>query len=361
MGFQNEYVRRLTEYYGRRLNAVGTALNDGAPNLQTLLASVDQDFDNILAARRLLIRLADQDESAWLDEAHRFGHRAGRYLALRLSPSAWRDWSETRATLCAAAEAPLARGVALTDAGLAAKAQGDVTAARSFFEEAKAIAEAAGDDEGVAQDIGNLAILDAMAGNLSSAVEGYKRQIALFERLGKNGLLGTAYNNLGMALDDLGDQEGARLAFMDADQLAENSQDVVLSAAIAGNLGGLAIDMGDMRNARRHYERQAALAAALSDQGQGTNADLGLTRIHLEEGDVPEALMRAEKALYLARTRGSGVTEGVALGLYAECLYADGRRELAIKAGRQAIALLQVHDPTQARLVETELQTWGAP
>lgn len=149
---------------------------------------------------------------------------------------------------------------------------GDYTGAKSHFERALAMDEAAygPDDPAVARDLNNLGELFRRLGEYKRAKALDERALAILERAHgeEHPHVATTANNLGLVLRALGDYKGAKSLFERAIAIGEKTlgPDHPDVAKRVNNLGCVLFDSGDIEEARDHFER--ALAVRLAAFGE---------------------------------------------------------------------------------------------
>jgi diguanylate cyclase (GGDEF)-like protein len=191
--------------------------------------------------------------------------------------------------------------------------QSNPRAALRFAEEARADAEAAGDDAGLAEARLNagwaliyLGRYDDAVGAVTDSREGYLR---MADEEGVN----KATNALGVISFRVGETERARELFENALRMADRAPTHERRIASLNNLGELHAAVGNYADALQHYERALELAAELDNEGILATVEVNIARIQIERGDEEQALDGLDRALARAASAGDRIIEAEAL------------------------------------------------
>jgi len=159
---------------------------------------------------------------------------------------------------------------------------------------------------------------------VTAAVRLYRKAAGEAERAGETVMLGVILNNLGLALDQEGDGQGARDALRRARDLliaAEGGEEYL--GAVLRTLGGVEVELGDIDAAIASQQTALELARARRDTDgvARARADLGIAL--KDAGRLSEARDELTAALELAGEQGLEQVRAhalTALGLVAEKL-----------------------------------------
>jgi tetratricopeptide (TPR) repeat protein len=201
-------------------------------------------------------------------------------------------------------------GYALDQLGLTETRLGDVDAARDAFSRAAAVREEAGDREGQAQSLVNLARLARQTGATADAVEQLDRALGL-----------------------LGDGPDTRLL---ANVLAS------LALAVTGT---------DPGRARELLERSLAVNDRLGIPDGISVSSTGLASLDLDAGDPAAAMVHAQRALDASSRAANQEGAGIALRWIGQIHCSSGEWAGAVDALRQSVALaVDQRDPGREAL-----------
>ena len=161
---------------------------------------------------------------------------------------------------------PEAAGAVLNVLGLGFCETGQYARAREMHEQAKAIAEEAGDRAGVAQSCGNLGSIYGATGDNARAREMHEQAMAIEEELGDRAGLAESCGNLGNCYFRTGYYTRAREMHEQHKSIAEEVGDRKGVAMACGNLGNCYLINGDYGRAREMHEQAKAMAEELGDR-----------------------------------------------------------------------------------------------
>jgi DNA-binding SARP family transcriptional activator len=153
------------------------------------------------------------------------------------------------------------RTALLADRSAIAGRQGDVGAARVFGREALGLAEAAGDQAGVARACHVLAVLARGRGSLDEAVALLARALAAARGLSDPTLEVASLNTLALVRAETGDRTAAIGLIQEALALCERQGDRHRQAALENNLADLLRADGRRDEAMEHLKRAVAIFA----------------------------------------------------------------------------------------------------
>ena len=234
-------------------------------------------------------------------------------------------------------------------------------------------AEAAGDRNGEAAMLTNLAALSVDRGELAQAEEMFRTAIREFDLVGNADDAAAARNNLAAALSLAGDlkqakaqleaalvpykaaedKEGVALCLVDLGDIARQSgnlqvaettlqqarataEEIENNSAVAYELqsmGDVFADRGDLDAARDAYEKSLALRKQLTEPGLAGETRISLALLQIEAGKPKEAeadLRRLKQWFHDEKEKDDEVAASTALSraLLAQGLQAEAREEL---------------------------------
>jgi CHAT domain-containing protein/Tfp pilus assembly protein PilF len=185
--------------------------------------------------------------------------------------------------------------------GKTAWLRGDLEGAQGYYSRALAIREQlAPNSLEVAASLNTLGNLAQYRGDLTAAQDYHSRALAIRERLAPGSLdAATSLNNLGNLAADRGDLEGAQVYYSRAlairEQLAPDSLEV---AASLGSLGTVAVSRGDLTAAHDYFRRGLAIKERLTPGSLSVAVSLNnLGSVALDGGDLDAAQDYFSRAL----------------------------------------------------------------
>ncbi len=224
--------------------------------------------------------------------------------------------------------------------------QGDLPAARDYYQRALAIIEQlAPGSLAVAASLGNLGNVASNQGDVSAAREYYQRALAIHDRLAPGSLaVAASLNNLGNVASNQGDLPAARdyhqRALAIRDRLAPGSLDV---AASLNNLGSVAYSRGDLSEARECHQRALAIREKLAPGSLDVAASLNnLGVVARQQGDVPAAREYYQRALAMQERLAPGSLDVAdSLSNLGNVARHRGERQRAADLARRAWAIVR--------------------
>jgi predicted ATPase/DNA-binding XRE family transcriptional regulator/Tfp pilus assembly protein PilF len=274
---------------------------------------------------------------------------------LRMAGRLWRFWSVRghwtegqqwlEQALSRRAEAsPADTWLALHGAGNLSLDLGEYTRARAYYEESLAVTQRLEAQQGIANSLLNLSMVNFYQGDLQEAITLQEESLAIHRAVGNNIGIALALHNLASLLEqqgdynraailaeeslarykDLGDSLGMALALHDLALLAhrhgayERARTLLEEcgtiydrlgakndlARALNDLGELADDQGKYASARSLYEESLRLAAELGDRRCQAAALNNLGRLAHRTGDEGRAVALCSQSLSLRRDLG---------------------------------------------------------
>jgi tetratricopeptide (TPR) repeat protein len=221
--------------------------------------------------------------------------------------------------------------------GWGARTRGDVSRARSLFQEALQIEREIGDDVNTARTLNWLGELAHHAGEYAEARQCYQDSLSISQELGDRWATSLSLDYSGYVARRMGDHAEARRLHQESLAISREVGDQQGVAGSLDNLGLVAYDLGDYTEAQRLFEEGLALrraageaftiavslghvagvALAMGDDARAEQAlqeSLGLEPdwayalirlgdLRLAQGNLPEALEHYRQALQIGMRR----------------------------------------------------------
>ncbi|HEX8650105.1 MAG TPA: protein kinase [Pyrinomonadaceae bacterium] len=224
------------------------------------LDKLEEEHDNLRAALRLLLerdaasalRLAVAVRRLWT----RHGHL-----------TEGRGWLEAALEKSVDAEAQV-RTKALVGAGEMTRQQGDLAAARRFYEEALLVSKESGERRLVAASCRGLGMLAYMGGNLAAARPLFEEALNAFRELGDTSGVAMSLNALGELARLQGDLAAARPLYEEAIALGKQWGNENAVSVDLYNLGAVACLEGDLEEARACFRETIRIDQKLGDRAR---------------------------------------------------------------------------------------------
>jgi tetratricopeptide (TPR) repeat protein len=206
-------------------------------------------------------------------------------------------------------------------------------------EAARQIFTDAGDRNGVAKAMGNIAYITHMQGEAQKARGLYEEVLAVHRQTGNERGLAWTHNNLANLLADQGDIRGAKQMYGEALAVYRRTASDAGQAGTLGNIANLLQYEGDLAGSRRTHEASLTL---YRKTGARMNVAIELTNIGTlltHQGDLPGAHRHLEEALAIKRDLGNKSSTAFTLTALAELLLVKGDLAGARKAFEEALAI----------------------
>ncbi|MCO5172234.1 MAG: tetratricopeptide repeat protein [Planctomycetes bacterium] len=242
---------------------------------------------------------------------------------------------------------------ALLALGHAHVKQGDWSEGVAAYEEAAALFDALGLVRGHVQARTNAANVLLRRGDHRRAIEEYTVGLEKFADYPED--RAKHVFNLGLALKETGDLEGAVARLEEARELGVKLRDDALIASAYNALGTCYDDMGDSDRALQHFRRAEEYLDALSDPVllAGVKDNIGI--ILKKRGQLRAALEYSEQACQLFETRGDPLHLAMAYvnraGLLLELEREDEATPFVVAAHREFVRLGSPSTETTERML----------
>jgi non-specific serine/threonine protein kinase len=309
------------------------------------LARLEVEHDNLRAALRWLhahdpitcLRFAVAVQGLWGVRGHLTEGR--RWLELALAPNA----SAPGALRCGA----------LSVAGILARLQGDLAAARGYWEEGARIAKETGDALLIGWSNSSLGIAALDRGDLRSARAFYEESLAIAREAGHDHMMGESFNNLGEVARLEGAWGAARALYGHAVAAYKRAGHQSGVSASLLNLGAAACEAGDLRTAGSSFREGLTIARMLGSRVDISAALDGLGAVAAKRGAWTRAARLAGAAEALREAIGSE------LDAVDRAFRERSQAELRAALGEAALeaALAEGRAATLERMIEYALET----
>lgn len=200
---------------------------------------------------------------------------------------------------------PTTRIEALNAWAWALMQRGQFPEATARAQEARAIAERAGDGLGLGRAVNTLGVVAQRTGQALEAVGHFERSLELFRAAGSQPDVATALNNLGFVHGtDLADYETSLEYHIEALRAREALNDPNNIALSLNNIGIVYGRLGEHARALQYFEQSLELRrkSGSTNRSAGTLSNVG--DIYLELGDHAKAFASHSQSLDLRRTLG---------------------------------------------------------
>jgi CHAT domain-containing protein/Tfp pilus assembly protein PilF len=361
-----EAERLMTEAAVRFLEGTGDSLRLGVDSYQKALALWRSLGDR---RREAQCALADGDMHTALGQPRQaldlYQRALSLFTELADEPGqalAWMNIGAAQTTLgdSAAAESErraldLERGLGnlyqegkvLNHLGLALHSRGDLREARDFYEQAVAVFERVG-EQGLwkGKALHNLAAVQMGLGEDEAALESHRQILALQRKLGDKRGEAQTLNSLGVLDYNLGELGQALEAYAPALASFHQFGDRVREGAVLHNLGVAYYGLGEYRRALAELEQGLAIRREVGDRRGEVATEVSRGHVLLALGETAQALDAGRRAAALAGEIPDRNGEMLARLLLGQVRAAAGEPEAALaELGKARELARQLEDP----------------
>jgi tetratricopeptide (TPR) repeat protein len=215
-------------------------------------------------------------------------------------------------------------GVLITSRGILLAHAGDFRAAEADFDDAHRVWEDIHDDEGVAHNTGNAAMMRLLRGELSGARDAFERARAIHRRIGMKRGVAEQTGNVALAAYLEGDLGAASREVDDAIAQSRAVQAAEETWNALCTKGEVLRAQGDAAGAKQAYTEAESLAVHAGDADASAEIEVALAVTALDAGDSREALRLARAALDRFTASRVAHDEALARAVVVRALAAQG-------------------------------------
>lgn len=243
------------------------------------------------------------------------------------------------------------RGDVVNALGIAHLHIGDLESAETYFSDAIALRQQAGDRRGVAATRANLAHLSMLRGDFDRARSELSLALEDREKLGDQAGMAELYNQQGVVEEELGDYQAALASYREAMRIHERLGHGRALADSYNNVAFAYFMLGEYDNARQF--NRSALERLASNGSRAGRAMALETRGYLEVagGRLDTALATFIEVLELSRDINQPQSEAVARGGIALVARHQGRYAAALEALERAVKIVTDLDDARGQAI----------
>jgi eukaryotic-like serine/threonine-protein kinase len=228
---------------------------------------------------------------------------------------------------------------ALHEEGIAFWRLGKPLESQHNLNEAKTKYAEAGDRNGVATELLYLGHIYRGDGNLTDAMDAYRKSLSIYRDSGSNAGVTVALNGMGLVYRERGDLVKAKAAYQEALGIARLTGNKQNEAKLLGNLGEIASDEGQLSAAEKLHEESVRDYLDIGDRSHTANELNSLASVLSDQGDLEAAKRIYHDALSLARETKDKTHEAAILSAEGE-LFTDLGDLVAARDNHQAALLI---------------------
>jgi DNA-binding winged helix-turn-helix (wHTH) protein/tetratricopeptide (TPR) repeat protein len=247
------------------------------------------------------------------------------------SPAAGSSTAEALADCENARQSSIAAGdgdgeaMMLTDIAGLHYTQGDLDLADAMWSQAIKKFREVGDAQGVAATLNNLGGDLLLRGNLDKAKKLLEDSIPNYQAIGDKDGIALALNNLGDLARRRGNLEVAATTYHQAQATAQEIDDKDALGYVLTGMGDVLLDRGDLAAARKSYEQSLAVRRQAGETQYAAESELTLAQVSIEEGHPADSEIAARRCKEQFHAQGQADDELTASAVLAEALLAEGR------------------------------------
>ena len=167
--------------------------------------------------------------------------------------------------------------------------QGDLARAEKMWRRAIQEFRQIGNPEGVATALSNIGSADLTKGNLSEAKKLLEESIPRYQAVEDKSGVALSLNNLGDLSRQQGNLQAAETTYQQAKATAQEIDDKDAIAYVLNGLGDVFADRGDLAAARKSYEESLTLRDDAGEKQAAAETQISLARLAIEEGHPAHA------------------------------------------------------------------------
>jgi tetratricopeptide (TPR) repeat protein len=217
--------------------------------------------------------------------------------------------------------------------------QGDLAGARQNYEQALAVYRQIGNQRGIAGALDNIANLLGDMGDPADAGKFSQQALTIYGEIGDDTGRAETLNNIAAEQITGGDFEGARKAFQQSLDISRRTGDRSSGATTLNNLGDVLIAQGELAQATRSYQEALSIFRDTGQKGLSAYPLCGLAEVLSTEGELASAKSKYEEALAICREAGDKHQSASALIGLGSVLARQGDLTAARQRHEEALAL----------------------
>ncbi len=213
----------------------------------------------------------------------------------------------------------------LTDLAALYYQQGSLARAEKMWRQAIEEFRQVGNPDGVATALSNLGGADLTRGNLSAAKKLFEESIPRYQAVEDKSGVALSLNNLGDLSRQQGNLQAAETTYQQAKGTAQEIDDKDAIAYVLSGLGDVFTDRGDLASGRKSYEESLALRDRAGEKQAAAETRVALARLDIEEGHAAEAEVEMRKCKEQFHREQATDDELAASIMLAQALLTEGK------------------------------------
>ncbi len=224
--------------------------------------------------------------------------------------------------------------------------QGDLARAETMWRQAIQQFRQVGNPDGVASALANVGGAELVQGDLGEARKLLNESIPRYQTVEDKSGVALSLNNLGDLARQQGNLQAAETTYQQAKATAQEIEDKSAIGYVLSGLGDVFTDRGDLAAARKSYEESLALRDQAGEKQFAAETQVSLARLAVEEGHPAEAeaaLLKYKDQFDKQQEADDELTASIVLtqALLAEGKQAEAQKE--VEASKTLAARSQNH------------------
>jgi DNA-binding winged helix-turn-helix (wHTH) protein/tetratricopeptide (TPR) repeat protein len=261
--------------------------DDARIDMMEASALINTDFTKARSAAQRAIDKASAQGSHVL-VARTYGTLCQQGVSIEASADAIRECQIALQSSMAAGDMN-GEAMMMTDLAGVYYQQGDLARAEKMWRRAIQEFRQIGNPEGVATALSNIGSADLTKGNLSEARKLLEESIPRYQAVEDKSGVALSLNNLGDLSRQQGNLQAAETTYQQAKATAQEIDDKDAIAYVLNGLGDVFTDRGDLAAARKSYEESLRLRDHAGEKQAAAETQIALARLAIEEGHPADA------------------------------------------------------------------------
>jgi len=311
--------------------------DDARIDMMEASALIDTDFTKARsAAQRAIDKASAQGSHALV--ARTYGILCQQGPSIEVSADAIRDCEIALQSAVAAGDLN-GQAMMMTDLADLYYEQGDLVQAEKMWRQAIRQFRQVGNPDGVATALANVGGAELVQGNLGEARKLLEESIPGYQAVEDKSGVALSLNNLGDLARQQGNLQAAETTYQQAKATAQEIEDKNAIGYVLSGLGDVFTDRGDLAAARKSYEESLALRDQAGEKQFAAETQVSLARLAIEEGHpaaAEAALLKYKDEFDKQQEADDELTASIVL---TQALLAEGKQAEAQKEVEASKAL----------------------
>lgn len=232
---------------------------------------------------------------------------------------------------------------------------GNLSQAKTLYEQALALARRTDDKRAIARELGNLGVIAAQEGDTISAEKTYAEALQDFGAVGDKHGMSVVEGNTGDLFHLEGRLDQALAEYRDALVLAREVGHKSSEGIDLQLIGSVLMEQGELNAAMQMFQQAATIQQQIDDKGYYANTLIAMGELHRQQGDSDGAKKLFDEALSLRQQLGETGSVAEAKLPLAELACDSKQGEAAEKFAQDAIQEFQRENESDAQILALAL------